>query len=405
MPRATAEPFTCRNGPDSLQIHIYLLLINRLYLDALSARLRGLVPHAIDRLNRLGLFSYAAASIAVVSAALAAGQLPQLAAPQIVSSRHVRLAAAVSSAWSLRRRITSFGICRRGLAAFAAVGGLVRAGEFVGRPSRGFLRAVGVLALLACSTARLKRCPDACARALRLMPASHFTPLFGGTSHSRESCVAVASLYPRRRAAHRRPVLAWQFFRRRYGILSFDRMHGLARPMPRFAALFSSSSSWPSVRLPPFALVFRPCGNVASAVDSHFLGTRGCLARLVSRFLVSLQNDATAALRAAMPRPALRRFSRRRIDLLCRPARHSSDPRGHAADHVGIESVSGLPSNRPGDDFVAPLTVSPYSETQRMELRTLIRLASEIIADYWPMRTFVHHNPLHGLENLSFERA
>jgi uncharacterized protein YbcC (UPF0753/DUF2309 family) len=38
-----------------------------------------------------------------------------------------------------------------------------------------------------------------------------------------------------------------------------------------------------------------------------------------------------------------------------------------------------------------------------MELRALIRLASEIIAYYWPMRTFVHHNPLHGLEDLHFE--
>ena len=40
-----------------------------------------------------------------------------------------------------------------------------------------------------------------------------------------------------------------------------------------------------------------------------------------------------------------------------------------------------------------------------MELRALIRLASEIIAYYWPMRTFVHHNPLHGLEGLHFEKA
>ena len=46
-----------------------------------------------------------------------------------------------------------------------------------------------------------------------------------------------------------------------------------------------------------------------------------------------------------------------------------------------------------------------YSESQRMELRALIRLASEIIAYYWPMRTFVHHNPLHGLEDFHFEEA
>src|SRR5262245_66502169 len=40
-----------------------------------------------------------------------------------------------------------------------------------------------------------------------------------------------------------------------------------------------------------------------------------------------------------------------------------------------------------------------------MELRALIRLASEIIAYYWPMRTFIHHNPLHGLEVHPFDDA
>ncbi|MGH7260051.1 MAG: DUF2309 domain-containing protein, partial [Nitrospiraceae bacterium] len=47
----------------------------------------------------------------------------------------------------------------------------------------------------------------------------------------------------------------------------------------------------------------------------------------------------------------------------------------------------------------------PYSETQRMELRGMIRLSSEVIAQYWPMRTFVHHNPLHSLEYLRFDET
>ena len=54
---------------------------------------------------------------------------------------------------------------------------------------------------------------------------------------------------------------------------------------------------------------------------------------------------------------------------------------------------------------MAKVATPPYSETQRMELRALIRLASEIIAYYWPMRNFVHHNPLHGLEDLPFTEA
>lgn len=44
-------------------------------------------------------------------------------------------------------------------------------------------------------------------------------------------------------------------------------------------------------------------------------------------------------------------------------------------------------------------------ESRRMELRGIVRLAGEVIAQYWPMRTFVHHNPLHSIEYLSFGEA
>ncbi len=49
--------------------------------------------------------------------------------------------------------------------------------------------------------------------------------------------------------------------------------------------------------------------------------------------------------------------------------------------------------------------IKPYTGAQRMQIRTLVLLASEIIAPYYPMRTFVHHNPLHGLEDFHFEKA
>ena len=44
-------------------------------------------------------------------------------------------------------------------------------------------------------------------------------------------------------------------------------------------------------------------------------------------------------------------------------------------------------------------------ETRRMELRGIVRLAGEVIARYWPMLTFVHHNPFHSLEYLPFDET
>jgi len=46
-----------------------------------------------------------------------------------------------------------------------------------------------------------------------------------------------------------------------------------------------------------------------------------------------------------------------------------------------------------------------YTDAQRMELRALVNLAGEVIAHFWPMRTFIHHNLLHGLEYLDFDEA
>jgi uncharacterized protein YbcC (UPF0753/DUF2309 family) len=35
----------------------------------------------------------------------------------------------------------------------------------------------------------------------------------------------------------------------------------------------------------------------------------------------------------------------------------------------------------------------------------MVTMAGEVLPFFWPMRSFIHHNPLHGLEHLPFEAA
>ncbi len=58
---------------EALQVRFYLLLINRLYLDAVSARLRAVFVPAIERANRSPIFIYGAGLLAVTTALFAAG--------------------------------------------------------------------------------------------------------------------------------------------------------------------------------------------------------------------------------------------------------------------------------------------------------------------------------------------
>ena len=42
---------------------------------------------------------------------------------------------------------------------------------------------------------------------------------------------------------------------------------------------------------------------------------------------------------------------------------------------------------------------------EKLKIRSLVFIASETLPFFWPMRNFVHHNPLHGLESFNFREA
>ena len=51
------------------------------------------------------------------------------------------------------------------------------------------------------------------------------------------------------------------------------------------------------------------------------------------------------------------------------------------------------------------ISVTPISSEERAQVRQIVLNASEPIAPFWPMRTMVAQNPLHGLEYLPFDQA
>ncbi|NIR48816.1 DUF2309 domain-containing protein, partial [candidate division KSB1 bacterium] len=54
---------------------------------------------------------------------------------------------------------------------------------------------------------------------------------------------------------------------------------------------------------------------------------------------------------------------------------------------------------------MSTVSEKPFSLEDRDQVRQMVLSASEPIAPFWPMRTMVAQNPIHGLEYLPFDQA
>lgn len=270
----------------SLQIHTYLLLINRLYLDSISLRIRGPVTYAIDRLNRTRLFFTVAAFLAVAPGIYFIAQMADFPPAQFVQWITVALLLPLFPAHGLYvAAITRSPGYRSALASLLLplLGAYALANLSSDLPS-GFLSAVQALALVGMLYGSLKalaqmRVPELLGYAsLALYGAFwwHFSISRGFPTAGFAYIGAVALL-------NFGLLLAWQFLRKRYGDIAIDRMHGLARPMPRFATLFSLYAI-AAVSLPPFALFF---AQVETLPQSSVTLSWGMVIALCSWFIAS----------------------------------------------------------------------------------------------------------------------
>ncbi|HKY06815.1 MAG TPA: proton-conducting transporter membrane subunit [Candidatus Binatia bacterium] len=241
---------------DSLQVSLYLLLINRLYLDAVSLRLCSLFTPVVERTND-PVFTWILASIAAVLSLFGAGGMPELAPAQIVQLIAVALTlplfplhgpyiAALSS--------RAGGYTGVALALALPAAGLYGLASLSPELPPEALRIVNVLALTGALYASIKALAQVeLARLLAYASLALYSVVYwhlaatGNVTFSVWVYVAALSLLMAGL------LLAWQRLRRRCGELTIDQAHGLARPMPRFAVVVSLLVM-AAVGLPPFAL-------------------------------------------------------------------------------------------------------------------------------------------------------
>jgi NADH-quinone oxidoreductase subunit L len=241
---------------NGLQVRLYLLFMNRLYLDALSLRLgRGFMRTA-HRLDQSRFFPYIAGLIALGLTLPAAVRIGELSGMEVA----LFFVAALTLPLFPLHGVYAFALTRLPgylpmllAVLLPAIGMYCLAGIFSEMPVE-LLQGIEVLALLGALYGTFKA-----------LVQSRVTHLLAHAGLSFFSILwwylAVTEAFTSQAAVYTVAVIlatgglffAWHAVQKRYGDLDLNRIGGLARPMPRFAVLMSLMVM-AAVGLPPFGL-------------------------------------------------------------------------------------------------------------------------------------------------------
>ena len=292
---------------NTLQTDIYLLLINRLYFDVLSVRLGRLFRHALDRLNTIRLFPYVAGLIAIIVALPDGAQRPDLSLTQILLFFLVALllplfplhgvyVTAVTRAPGYPAIVLSLLLPAAGLYGLANL--------YPDIPAE-ILGGARVMALFGALYGSLKalaqvKVPQLLAYASLAFYSTLWWLFAVSGTFAVEAVVYGAAVVLLTAGL----LLAWRGVQERCGDLTLDRMHGLARAMPRYATVLSLLMM-AAIGLPPFGLFSALYGTVAPVLHSDLVGAAGYFAHVVFGVVVFVQDDAAASVWIAPARHSL----------------------------------------------------------------------------------------------------
>ncbi|HET8760950.1 MAG TPA: proton-conducting transporter membrane subunit [Nitrospiria bacterium] len=266
---------------DTVRVRVYLLLINRLYVDALSLRVGRRVRSIAHRVDRNALTPVVVGVLALGASAPALAMAADLPVGTVVG---LVLAAILLPLFPLHGAYVAAltrvpGPIAVGLAFVLPIAGLALVMNLLPAIPAELLGGVGVLAVVGALYGSFKALVQA--RVMHLLAYAGLALLSIAWWH-----LAAVGRPTNRAVAFVCAVglviggmcFAWQRVRARYGELDPDRISGLAQPMPRFAVLLALLVM-AGVGLPPFGLF---AGFFAMVVDPSVAGTWGLGAMLAT---------------------------------------------------------------------------------------------------------------------------